>query len=99
MRTAAVTAVGAVAAFGALLVPAATASADPSAQEVIDILRSQGYNVVVDRVGSGRLSDCTVTGVRNPKSITRLPIGDERDDLNVNSVTLRQTITVSLDCS
>jgi hypothetical protein len=99
MRTVVTTIVGAVAAFGALLAPAAPASADPSAQEVIDNLRSQGYNVIIDRVGSGRLSDCTVTGVRNPKSISRLPIGDERDDLNVNSVTLRQTITVSLDCS
>lgn len=99
MRTAVRTTVGAAAAFAALLAPATTASADPSAQEVIDTLRAQGYNVIIDRVGSGRLSDCTVTGVRNPKSITRLPVGDERDDLNVNSVTLRQTITVSLDCS
>ncbi|OBF20024.1 hypothetical protein A5727_09575 [Mycobacterium sp. ACS4331] len=96
MRFAAITV--AVAALG-VLTSAGTASADESARDVIDDLRSQGYNVIVDRVGSGNLDNCVVTGVRNPQSISRMPLGDERDDMDLTgTVTLRQTITVSLNC-
>ncbi len=97
MRSAAVAV--AVAAVG-MLASAATAWADESARDVIDDLRGQGYSVIIDRVGSGNLDSCVVTGVRNPQSISRMPLGDERDDMDLTgTVTLRQTITVSLNCS
>lgn len=78
---------------------APAAVADDSARDVITNLQNQGYNVVIDRVGSKSLDHCVVTAIRNPKTISRLPLGDERDDLNLSTVTLRRTITVSLNCS
>ncbi len=100
MRIATMGAAAALAVFGALVAPMPVATADESAQETITRLRDQGYNVIVDRVGSGRLDDCVATGVRNPQTISRMPLGDENDGLNLTStIVLRQTITVSLNCS
>lgn len=95
-------------AFAAVLggVLAAPAVADDSAQTTINQLQQQGYTVNVDRVGSGRIEDCVVTGVRNPQTQSewikdyygpRDENGDRRYRL-VEVVTNR-TISVSLDCT
>ena len=93
----------AIAAFAILTVPAGVARAEKSAQETIEELRKQGYTVQVDKIGTGPMSKCVVTSVRNPQTLTQwVPfvgpgLGD-RGTFLVPVVT-SQTISVSLDCS
>ncbi len=102
MRT--VFALAAAAAAGGIIAgPAATAWAESDAQATISQLQSQGYTVNVDRIGTGPLSKCVVTNVRNPQTLTQwVPYvgpgrGDDRTILV--PVVTSQTISVSLDCS
>ncbi|MCW1959404.1 MAG: hypothetical protein KIH64_012845 [Mycobacterium sp.] len=91
------------AAFAVLAVPAGAARADKSAQETIDDLQKQGYTVQIDKIGTGPMSKCVVTSVRNPQTLTQwVPyvgpgLGD-RGSFLVPVVT-SQTISVSMDCS
>lgn len=91
------------AAFVALAGPA---RAEESAQDTINRLQSEGYTVTLDKLGTGPMSKCVVTSVRNPQTITQwLPyIGPGRGGANSDSrilipVVTSQTISVSLDCS
>ena len=83
--------------------PAGTAWAEESAQETINELQKQGYSVQVDKIGTGPMSKCVVTSVRNPQTLTQwVPyvgpgLGD-RGSFLIPVVT-SQTIAVSLDCS
>jgi len=102
-RTTALTAL--VVAAGAIVsAPAGLASASPSAVETIGQLEAEGYQVNIDKVGTGQLSDCIVTSVRNPQTVTQwLPAigigarGRGRNTFLVPVVTSR-SISVSLDC-
>jgi hypothetical protein len=88
------------------LVAPAVASADQTAQETINQLQSEGFTVNVDRVGSGRIENCVVTGVRNPQSQTR-NVRDYYGGRDANGdrkyriveVVVSRSISVSLDCS
>ncbi len=83
--------------------PAGAAWAEESAQETINELQKQGYSVQVDKIGTGPMSKCVVTSVRNPQTLTQwVPyvgpgLGD-RGSFLIPVVT-SQTIAVSLDCS
>jgi hypothetical protein len=104
MRTAMTIAAATVATFGVLAAPAGFASADKSAQQTISELQSQGYTVNIDRVGSGPLSDCVVTNVRNPQQVTQwVPaVGPVLGGGNRNVLvqqTVSQSISVSLNCT
>lgn len=93
----------ATAACGMLAGPAGPAWADKSAQDTINDLQRDGYQVQVDKIGTGPMSKCVVTSVRNPQTVTQwVPfvgpgLGDH-GTLLVPVVT-SQTISVSLDCS
>lgn len=95
----------AMAAVTALLAaPAAIASADESAQDTIADLRRQGYTVTLDKMGTGPLSKCIVTSVRNPQTMTQWvpyvgPGLGSRDGTFLVPVVTSQNITVSLDCT
>jgi hypothetical protein len=87
----------------AIAAPAGFAAAD-TAQEVISDLQSKGYTVTIDKIGTAPISECTVTSVRNPQTVTQLvPYvgpglgGNDRRLLVPEVVT--QTVSVSLDCS
>lgn len=103
MRGIAVLAVAA-AALGVLAGPAGAGRADESAQDTIAQLQQQGYQVQVDKIGTGRMANCVVTNVRNPNTITQwVPyvgpgLGNREGNFLVPVVTSR-TISVSLDCS
>jgi hypothetical protein len=104
MWTAMTIAAAAAATFGVLVAPAGFASADQSAQQTISELQSQGYTVNIDRVGSGPLSDCVVTNVRNPQQVTQwVPaVGPVLGGNNRNALvqqTVSQSISVSLNCT
>ena len=83
--------------------PAGLASADENgetAQETISRLQDEGYTVTIDRIGTGPMSECVVTNIRNPKQITQwVPyIGPgDRGALVLDVVS--QSISVTLDCS
>ena len=70
-----VTAAGAV-----VLGPPGIASADQSPQEAIGQLEDEGYDVHVDRVGSGPLDECVVTSVRDPQTQTMTISGPTMGD-------------------
>ena len=96
----------AVAAAGAVVAgPTASAWADnTSAQDTINQLQQQGYTVNIDRIGTGPMSKCVVTSVRNPQTITQWvpyvgPTLGRGDATVLVPVVTSQTISVSLDCS
>ncbi|WP_328360148.1 hypothetical protein OG976_07770 [Mycobacterium sp. NBC_00419] len=96
----------AIAAAGAIVAgPAAAAWADDtSAQQTISQLQQQGYTVNIDRIGTGPMSQCVVTNVRNPQTVTQwVPyVGPTIGRGNANvlvPVITSQTISVSLDCT
>jgi hypothetical protein len=86
--------------------PAVPARADQTPLETIGLLESQGYQVNVDRVGSGPLDACVVTSVRNPQTQTQT-IRDyygKRDEhgnrkYRLVEIVTSRSISVSLDCS
>jgi hypothetical protein len=102
MRAAWTLAAVAVGVGAAIAAPAGFASADESAQQTISRLESQGYTVNIDRIGSGPLSQCVVTNVRNPQTVTQLlPLsgpGNQNRTILV-PVVMSQSISVSLDCT
>lgn len=94
----------AAAACGLLTGPAGLASADQSAQDTINELQKQGYVVTIDKVGTGPMSKCIVTSVRNPNTVTQWvpwvgPGLGSRDGSFLVPVVTSQSISVSLDCS
>lgn len=93
----------ATAVFGVLVSPAGSAWADETAQQTIERLQKEGYTVQIDKLGTGPLSHCVVTSVRNPNTVTQwVPyvgpgLGNDRTFLV--PVVTSQTISVSLDCN
>lgn len=84
--------------------PAAIASADATAQDTIADLQRQGYTVTLDKMGTGPISTCIVTSVRNPHTMTQwVPyvgpgLGTADGTFLIPEVT-SQSVTVSLDCT
>lgn len=94
----------AAAALATMAGPAGAAWAEESAQDTIRDLQRQGYLVQVDKIGTGPMSKCVVTSVRNPQTLTQwVPyvgpgLGNVDGNFLVPVVTSR-TISISLDCS
>jgi hypothetical protein len=102
VRAASTLAAAAIATGAALAAPAGFASADNGAQTTINYWEQQGYQVNIDRVGSGPINECVVTSVRNPNTITRLVrVGGKNDNAPsyLVPVIVSRTVQVSLDCS
>lgn len=93
------------AACAVVVAPAGIARAEQSALETIGVLEAEGYDVNVDRVGSGTLDQCVVTSVRNPQTQTRIvrvyrgKDNEGNRDYDYVKVVTNRTISVSLDCS
>jgi len=91
------------AACGVLAGPAGPAWADESAQDTIARLQKDGYSVTVDKIGTGPMSSCVVTSVRNPQTVTQwMPYvgpGLGNNSTFLVPVVTSQTISVSLNCS
>jgi hypothetical protein len=58
--------VSATAALGLAGAAAAAPSGAGTASDVVQSLKDQGYNVMLNGTPEGPLSECTVTGVHNP---------------------------------
>ena len=85
----------AAAACGAIVAPAAIASAQDSAELTIATLEAQGFDVKVNRIGSAPLDECVVTDIRNGRD--RKEFVRRGDDLI--QVVAERNITVTADCS
>ncbi|MBU9766440.1 hypothetical protein FR943_21665 [Mycobacterium sp. TNTM28] len=91
----------AAAVLGVIGASSAVASAEETAQQVIDRLQSEGYTVTIDRIGTAPLEQCIVTNVRNPHQVSQLVpypgpgLGGDR--ILLPTIT-SQTVSVSLDC-
>ncbi|WP_441957215.1 hypothetical protein [Mycolicibacterium houstonense] len=77
--------------------PAVAAPSNPSAQETIDKLKADGYNVIVSKVGNNSIDQCTVSAVRDGHDvknnwIIRGPAGQ------VGTQTRYTTVYVDLHC-
>ncbi|KUI40854.1 hypothetical protein AU198_16050 [Mycobacterium sp. GA-1199] len=88
---------------GAIVVPAGIAAAQPvqpgDAPRTIAELEDQGYDVVIDRVGSAPINECIVTSVRNPQEVTQTFAVGKGEDREFITVVVSRSITVSLNCS
>jgi hypothetical protein len=84
------------------LTSTAVASADPTtsggAEQTIARLESEGYDVIVDRVGDGDLSQCEVTDVRHPQTLTQTIVTGHDHNREVVTVVVSKSIHVTLDC-
>jgi hypothetical protein len=91
------------AALALALMPSAVATAEPATSEdaaqTISRLESEGYDVIVDRVGSGDLSQCKVTGIRHPQTLTQTIVTGHDHNRDVVTVVVSKSIHVTLDCS
>jgi hypothetical protein len=98
MRIASTLAAAAVAGLG-VLAAQGTASAD--VYDTIRYWEQQGYQVNIDRVGSGPMDKCVVTSVRNPNTITRLVRVGGRNDTPTTlvPVIVSRTVQLSLYCA
>jgi hypothetical protein len=88
---------------GIIAAPAGVASAQESAQDTINRLRSEGYTVNIDRVGTAPLSECVVTNIRNPRTVTSFSPIDRiglDDDITVfDPVVVSRSVSVTLNCA
>ncbi|MGI9125806.1 MAG: hypothetical protein ACR2JM_13800 [Mycobacterium sp.] len=94
----------AAAALGVLAGPAGLSWADKSTQDTINELQRQGYTVQLDKLGTGPISQCVVTSVRNPQTVTQWvpyvgPGLGSRDGTFLVPVVTIKTNSVSLDCN
>jgi hypothetical protein len=89
--------------FGVVAAPAGLASADDSAQDTINRLQREGYTVNIDRVGAAPLSECVVTNIRNPRTVTSFSPIDRiglDDDITVfDPVVVSRSVSVTLNCA
>ncbi|MDY6872088.1 MAG: hypothetical protein SV966_16905 [Actinomycetota bacterium] len=105
MRTKGALVAASVAVCGVITAPAGLASADDSARDTINRLQREGYTVNIDRVGSAPLSECVVTNVRNPQTVTsfapidRIGIYDDYAINAFNPVVVRRSVSVTLNCT
>jgi len=77
-----VAASGLAAAIVGLAAPAAAAPSGPgSAQNTINDLKADGYNVIVNRVGGTPLDQATVVAVRPGQTYSRTDSGNPGDSL------------------
>lgn len=87
---------------GVTLAAAGAAVAQPAQPrdpvQTIGDLEAQGYDVVIDRVGSGPLNECVVTSVRNPQEVTQTFVVGDDDDRELITVVVSRSISVSLNC-
>lgn len=86
------------------LASSGTADADQSAQDTINDFQRQGYTVTLDKLGTAPISQCIVTGVRNPHTVTQwMPyVGPGLGSVNgtfLVPVVTSKSISVSLDCT
>jgi hypothetical protein len=92
----------AVALAAVVVAPTGVAAAEPTtgrdAQQTIERLEADGYDVIVDRVGDGDIGQCEVTDVRHPQTLTQTIVTGHDHNRDVVTVVVSKSIHVTLDC-
>jgi hypothetical protein len=87
---------------GLFLAPTGISAAQPggssSAQDTIGQLEADGYDVIVDRVGSAADDACIVTDVRHPQTLTQTIVTGHDHNRDVVTVVVSKSIHVTLNC-
>jgi hypothetical protein len=81
---------------------AETANAAPSGPSPVDQavsqLRSQGFHVIVNRVGTARLDQCAVRAVRPGQTFSRTDSGAPGADDDIVTTVTNKTVYVDVAC-
>ena len=81
---------------------AGTANAAPSGPSPVDQtvsqLRSQGYHVIVNRVGTASLDQCAVRAVRPGQTFSRSDSGAPGADDDIVTTVTNKTVYVDVAC-
>ena len=79
-----------------------TANAAPSAlstaESTVSQLKSQGYHVVVNRVGTAPLDQCTIRAVRSGQTYSRTDSGVPGSHNDVITTVTNKTVYVDVAC-
>ncbi len=82
--------------------PAGAADAAPSgpatASEMVNALQSEGFHVVLNKVGTGSLDDCVVHSVRTGQTFTRLDSGAPGAGSSIVATVTAKTVYVDVVC-
>ncbi|KWX25314.1 hypothetical protein AFM11_03230 [Mycolicibacterium wolinskyi] len=81
--------------------PSATAApSEASATETINQLQSEGYRVILSKVGNGAIENCTVNAVRPGRTVTgpQPPVNGNFTLMGPGQVLQYTTVYVDLDC-
>lgn len=84
-----------------LAAPAAAAPTESTASQTISELEGQGYRVILSKVGTKAIDDCTVSAVRQGRSVTgpQIPVGAAGiTSFNPGQNLQYTTVYVDLDC-
>ncbi|MBP2454309.1 hypothetical protein JOF57_004222 [Mycolicibacterium lutetiense] len=87
-----------VAAFSPVGVARAAPSGPEAVDEVINQLQSQGYHVILNRVGSAPLDRCSVRGVRRGQTYSRSDSGVPGAGTDLVTTVTGMTVFVDVDC-
>ena len=96
------TALAAGALASAALGLAGTANAAPTGPSSVDAtisqLRAQGYQVIVNRIGTGAVDQCTVSAVRPGQTFSRTDSGAPGADDDLVTTVTNKTVYVDVAC-
>ncbi|MBU9763474.1 hypothetical protein FR943_06405 [Mycobacterium sp. TNTM28] len=84
-----------------LATPAGAAPTETSPSQTISELQGQGYRVILSKVGTKAVDDCTVSAVRQGRSVTgpQIPVGAAGiTSFNPGQNLQYTTVYVDLDC-
>jgi hypothetical protein len=85
-------------AFGLAGTAAAAPSGPSSVDSTINQLRTQGYQVVVNRVGTAALDQCTVSAVRPGQTFSRTDSGSPGAGDDVVTTVTGRTVYIDVAC-
>jgi len=86
------------AAVGLAITAHAVPSGPSSVDATVNQLRSQGYQVIVNRVGTASLDRCTVTAVRSGQTYSRTDFGVPGTGSDPVTTITNKTVYVDVSC-
>ena len=74
------------------------APSGPSVDATVNQLRAEGFNVIVNRVGSAQLDHCSLNAVRPGQTFSRTDSGVPGADNDIVTTVTTQTVYVDVAC-
>jgi hypothetical protein len=83
----------------AVAAPSGPSTVKSPVNQTVDSLRADGFNVIVNRVGTGPLDECVVRGLRPGQTFSRMDTGSGTPGARDDIVTTVTSMTVYVDAS